>query len=423
LLAVSQGGRCIETLLVFVVMALAVVAVAIGAWALSLRRRADELGRELADARDQVARQGKFSALGEMASSFAHAFNDVLTPIIGRTQLLMQRTTDPQLREWLETIERAALDGARTVRRIQEFMRLRREEPTVAVDLVPLVRQAAVEAAHRHRGVEIKTELDSLPLIAGDPLGLREALDHILTNALEAAPEASRVLVGTRMDEGDAVISVSDAGPGMTSGVQARIFEPFFTTKPGAKGLGLCLAHGIVARHGGQIDVESASGRGTTVRIKFPVEGVSRATAAGPAPGAKAVTGGAARCLVVDDDPQVRQMISDLLANAGHDVVVAIDGADGVEKFKVDASFEVVITDLAMPKLNGLQLARACKTLRPAVPVVMLTGWGVLLSEDELAEHGVDEVLSKPVRMDRLLGVLASVRARVVAADGVSEPA
>jgi DNA-binding response OmpR family regulator len=89
-----------------------------------------------------------------------------------------------------------------------------------------------------------------------------------------------------------------------------------------------------------------------------------------------------------------------------------------VEKFKADSSFELVITDLAMPKLNGLQLARVCKTLRPSVPVVMLTGWGVLLTEDELAEHGVDEVLSKPVRMDQILGTVASVRGRVAAGAG-----
>jgi CheY-like chemotaxis protein len=108
-------------------------------------------------------------------------------------------------------------------------------------------------------------------------------------------------------------------------------------------------------------------------------------------------------------------MIGDILSNAGHSVVMAVDGSDGVEKIKADPSVEVVITDLAMPKLNGLQLARVCKTLRPSLPVVMLTGWGVLLTEDELAEHGVDEVLSKPVRMDQVLGVLAAVRAR---ADG-----
>jgi DNA-binding response OmpR family regulator len=109
-------------------------------------------------------------------------------------------------------------------------------------------------------------------------------------------------------------------------------------------------------------------------------------------------------------------MIRDILSNVGHKVVVAVDGSDGVEKFKADSSIDLVITDLAMPKLNGLQLARVCKTLRPSVPVVMLTGWGVLLTEDELAEHGVDEVLSKPVRMDQVLGAVAAVRGRTARA-------
>ncbi|HSE92618.1 MAG TPA: response regulator, partial [Methylomirabilota bacterium] len=194
-----------------------------------------------------------------------------------------------------------------------------------------------------------------------------------------------------------------------------RVFEPFFTTKPGATGLGLCLAHGIVSRHGGQIEVDSAPGRGTTVRIRFPVEVVAREKPAAP-PRAATLPGGPARCLVVDDDPQVREMIRDILSNVGHAVVVAVDGADGVEKFKADPSFDLVVTDLAMPKLNGLQLARVCKTLRPAVPVIMLTGWGVLLTETELAEHGVDEVLSKPVRMDQVLGSVAAVRGRAARA-------
>jgi len=144
--------------------------------------------------------------------------------------------------------------------------------------------------------------------------------------------------------------------------------------------------------------------------MKFPVEGPARVPGAGAA-GEHGAAGGPARCLVVDDDPQVRDMIRDILSNAGHKVVLAVDGSDGVEKFKAEA-FDVVISDLAMPKLNGLQLARVCKTLRPAVPVVMLTGWGVLLTEEELAEHGVDEVLSKPVRMDQVLNTVAAVRTR-----------
>ncbi|MGH7390565.1 MAG: two-component system sensor histidine kinase NtrB, partial [Candidatus Rokuibacteriota bacterium] len=267
-----------------VAVALAIVAGGLAYLAYSDRTRAERLGRELAEAHEQVTRLQKLGSLGEMASSFAHSFNDVLTPIIGRSQLLAQRVTDPQAREWLGTIERAALDGAQTVRRIQEFMRMRREEPTVAVDLAAVVKQAVELTAPRQRqGVRVEVDTDSVAPIAGDPLGLREALAYVVANALEAAPEGSAVTVTTRMDVGDAVIGVADSGVGMTSAVQARIFEPFFTTKPGATGLGLCLAHGIVSRHGGQIEVDSAPGRGTTVRIRFPVEAVARGKPAAPA--------------------------------------------------------------------------------------------------------------------------------------------
>ncbi len=394
---------------------LAVVALGLAVWAITLERRLRRLGRTLGEAQAQVTRLERLGALGEMASSFAHSFNDVLTPIIGRTQLLAQRITDPQLREWLVTIERAALGGAQTVRRIQEFMRVRREEPRVPVDLGAVVERAvAATASRQHPRAEIKTELDSVPPIAGDLLALGEAVGNIIANALEAAPQGGTVTVVARTEDGDAVVSVTDTGMGMTPGVQARVFEPFFTTKPGATGLGLSLAHGIVARHGGQIEIDTAPGRGTTVRIKFPVEGVARARPVGPDEARD--RSGPARCLVVDDDPQVREMIRDILSNVGHKVVVAVDGSDGVEKFKADPSIDLVITDLAMPKLNGLQLARVCKTLRPSVPVVMLTGWGVLLTEDELAEHGVDEVLSKPVRMDQVLGAVTAARGRTARA-------
>lgn len=399
-----------DILLVFILV-LAIATAAIAVWAIRLHGRVQRLGRELAQAHEQLAHTQKLGSLGEMAASFAHSFNDVLTPIIGRTQLLSQRTTDPQLREWLSTIERAAMDGAETVRRIQEFMRVRREEPTVAVDLAAVVKQALGATAVRQRPeVHVKSELDAMPAIAGDPMGLREAIAHVVTNAVEASADGSTVTVAVRMEGGEAIVSVTDTGGGMSSDIQTRMFEPFFTTKPGATGLGLCLAHGIVARHGGQIDVDSVAGRGTTVRLRFPVEGLGRGKAARAGRRGEA-TAGPARCLVVDDDPQVRDMIRDILSNAGHQVVLATDGADGVEKFKAD-TFDLVISDLAMPKLNGLQLARVCKAMRPHVPVVMLTGWGVLLTEDELAEHGVDEVLSKPVRMDQVLATLQAVRER-----------
>lgn len=403
-------------LMTSVMVALAAGVVALGAWAFRLRLRAQRLGQELAEATQQLARVRRLESLGQMAASFAHAFNDVLTPIIGRTQLLTQRVTDPQLREWLGTIERSALDGAQTVKRIQEFMRVRRDEALVPVDLGVVVRRAVSATGSRRPSVRVEADLSPVPTISGDPLDLREAFGHLIVNAVEAVPENGVVKVATRVEDGQAVVAVSDTGPGMTPETQRRMFDPFFTTKPGATGLGMCLAHGIVSRHGGQIEVDSGVGRGTTVRVTFPSEGLARPKPPAPPP-AELRRASPGRCLVVDDDAQVRDMIRDILSNAGHQVVVAQDGADGVERFKADPGFDVIITDLAMPKLNGLQLARVCKTLRPAVPVVMLTGWGMLLTEEELSEHGVDEVLSKPVRMDQVLNTVSAVRARASGAE------
>lgn len=256
--------------LLVAILVLAAATAAVAVWAIRLHGRVQRLGRELAEAHEQLARTQKLGALGEMSASFAHSFNDVLTPIIGRTQLLGQRVTDPQLREWLETIERAAMQGAQTVRRIQEFMRLRREEPTVAVDLGATVRQAlGATTARRRPEVDVKTDLAAVPPIAGDPLGLRDAIAHLLINAVEASPNGGRVIVSARMEGGEAVVSVADTGSGMTPETQARIFEPFFSTKPGGSGLGLALVHRIVRDHGGDLDVRSSPGLGTTVTLTF----------------------------------------------------------------------------------------------------------------------------------------------------------
>ncbi|MBI3635726.1 MAG: response regulator [Candidatus Rokubacteria bacterium] len=260
-------------------------------------------------------------------------------------------------------------------------------------------------------GVKVDVDPEEVPPVAGDPNGLREALAHVIVNAAEATPVGGKVTVAVRAENGDATVVITDHGEGMSPDIQARAFEPFFTTRPQATGLGLCLTHAVVARHGGNIEIESEGGKGTTVTLRLPAQTAHRTRgAAAPAP-----TGptGPARCLVVDDDPQVREMLRDVLRNGGHTVVTAVDGADGVERFKA-GSFDIVITDLAMPKLNGLQLTRVCKTLRPQIPVLMLTGWGVMLTEAELAEHGVDEVLSKPVRMEAVLTTVAALRARPV---------
>ncbi len=399
-----MGSAATIALLVLLAVALAVL----GVWAALLRRRVARGARLLREARAELARTEKLRVMGEMTAGFAHSFNDVLTPIIGRAQLAGQRVSDPQVQEWLAAIERAALDGAQTVWRIQDFIRVRPDGYGVPVDVNVLVLEAADTARRRApAGVSVTTELSAPPDIPGDPGALREALATLVANAFEAMPEGGSLTFATRGEGDEAVITVRDTGVGMTEDLQRTILSPFFTTKPSAAGLGLSLADGIVSRHGGQLEIESAPGIGTTICLRFPSRPRGDRTRTPEVVPVREVPTAVARCLVVEDDDDVREMLEDALKSGGHDVVVARDGADGLEKFKTD-TFDVVITDLAMPRMNGVQLARDCKALKPAVQVIMVTGWGVALSEGRLADYGVDRVIGKPLSLNAILSAVSS---------------
>ena len=375
---------------------------------------------ELVAAQDHLVRADKLRALGEMASGVAHDFNNLLTSIVGRAQMLLQQIEEPRLRRWLQVIERAALDGARTVRRLQEFTRIRRDQAFAPVDLTLVVREALEVSQFRwkdeamRRAVEqrVVTSLAAVPPVSGDPAELREALTNLILNAVDAMPDGGTLTLATRAEADAVVVTVADTGAGMTDEVKRRLFEPFFSTK-GVKGtgLGLSLTFGIVSRHGGQIDVDSAPGRGTRFTLRFPVPSLAGEEAPGTARAPVALDARPARCLVVDDEELVREMLSDLLAHAGHAVVGAAGGAEAIERFRAE-EFDLVLTDLGMAEVNGWQVARACKELRPDVPVLLVTGWGVELSGQELAAHGVDAVLAKPLRVDDLLGAVASFTAK-----------
>ena len=263
------------------------------------------------------------------------------------------------------------------------------------------------------QGVEqrVVTSFAAVPLVSGDPAELREALTNLILNAVDAMPDGGTLTLATRAEADTAVVTVADTGAGMTEEVKRRLFEPFFTTK-GVKGtgLGLSLTFGIVSRHGGQIEVDSVPGTGTQFTLRFPVVSPAAGAALGRARAPVAEDARPARCLVADDEELVREMLSDLLAQAGHAVVAAASGAEAIERFRAEA-FDLVLTDLGMAEVNGWQVARACKELRPDVPVLLVTGWGVELSAQELAAHGVDAVLAKPLRVDDLLAAVASFSA------------
>ncbi len=387
--------------------------------ALALRsvRLFDERTRaygELAAAQDQLVRTEKLRALGEMASGVAHDFNNLLAAILGRAQLLMRRVDDPQHLHWLRVIERSALDGAQTVRRLQEFTRIRRDQPMVPLDVTQVVRDALdmtqsrwrEEPASRGIVIDVSTELAPVPPILGDAAELREALTNLILNAVDAMPSGGTLSLMTRTIDEHVEVAVSDTGVGIPAAVRDRIFDPFFTTKgPQGTGLGLAMTYGIVSRHGGFVSVDSAEGRGSTFRLSFPSAATVEPPSAAPARAAAGAVR-ALRCLVVDDEEPVRAMLADAVESAGHRAIVVEGGAEAIARFRSEP-FDVVLTDLAMPRVSGWQVARAVKHLAPQVPVFLITGFGVELSADERRAHGVDAVLVKPLQIQEIHDVLA----------------
>ena len=382
--------------------------------------------------------------MGQLGAGMAHDLNNVLAVILGQTELLKLRTTDPEVWEGLSRLEIAATDGAEVVRRLQDFARPRGASPLVSVDLsrvavetLDITRPRWKDEPER-RGVriDVRTEMPSLPLVLGHAPEIREALINLIFNAVDAMPHGGRLSLtgrvvdassppdeGTpgRLDQltGGAIapsahrveLSVSDTGVGMPNEVRERIFEPFFTTKgPQGTGLGLSVVYGIMERHGGRIEVTSALGRGTTVTLTFQV--AREAAAADAPPGLAPVT--PRRVLMIDDDPMVRQTVVSLLRAAGHSVVEADGGAAGLVRL-AETPVDCVVTDLGMPELTGWDVARAVRALHPNLPIVLLTGWGEQSAGEADHQGLVDRVLGKPVRLEELLRVIREITERSAA--------
>jgi len=361
----------------------------------------------------QVLRSEKLAALGTLAAGVAHNINNVLAAIVARTDLLLRQVRDPELKRWLNSIQQSALDGASTVRRLQDFARTGAPDPMVAVDVNRVITEVLQftqarwkdEAELRGTRIEVVTELVDIPLITGNPAELREVFTNVILNAIDAMPTGGCLVVRTCFrpdrDEAPWVEAVfEDTGVGMTEEVRQKIFDPFFTTK-GVKGtgLGLSTSYGIVARHGGTITVESEPGRGSKFCFTIPVPAEVPQTPDALDSMAGRRTG---RILVIDDEPHLREVITNLLRLEGHIALGVGSGMEGVEMFRTEP-FDIVITDLGMPDLTGLEVARKVRELNPGAKVILCTGWNAAVSKREQEAAGVDRLLEKPFRLDRLL--------------------
>ena len=382
-----------------------------------------EIGIDVTEQRkmeDKLLQAEKLRDLGELAGGVAHDFNNVLAAILGRAQLLKHQLEEGtgnerrksyfELKEGLDVIERAANDGAETVRRIQEFARIRPDDRDIlSVDINEVINNALDftrarwkdEAEFKGINVAIDKNLATVPPVLGSPAELREVITNLINNALDAMPRGGAITVKTYTESNHVCIRFEDTGAGIPPHIQERIFDPFFTTKgPQSTGLGMSVSYGIITRHQGTISVESQEGSGTAFTIKFPIKA---------AEGAVKVEGqqiqepvGKAKILVIEDEEDVRTLLQDILEMHGHEVAVAAHGEEGIAAFK-KGTFDLVFTDLGMPGMSGWEVAQAIKEIDPEVAIAIITGWGIKMDEEELKKSGVDLILNKPFTMDNIL--------------------
>jgi len=364
------------------------------------RRRAEATADNLERSQGQLVKTERLRALGEMAAGVAHDFNNLLSVILGRAELMLRRVREPSMIRDLEAVRRAAQDGADTVRRIQEFTRTRRTRSFERVDLADVAREVIEltrprwEVEAQSRGVRYEFTVEGLaPPVAGRPEELREVLTNLITNAVDAMPDGGRCTVRLDARPDWAAISVKDTGVGMPEEMRRRVFEPFFTSKgPRGTGLGLAVSWGIVTRHGGTIEVDSAPGEGSTfvVRLPIPVSMPDSVTGMTVAPPSRT-----ARVLIIEDEPEVQAVLADMLREAGYVVVVAKDGPNGLERCELEP-MDIVLSDISMPGLSGWDVATRLRTRFPEIPIGFVTGWGDQLDPERLTRTGVSFVIAKP---------------------------
>ena len=387
----------------------------------SNRSLADALSR-LESTQDQVIRRERMHALGRMAHGMAHDFNNALAPILGFTELLLMKpellADQDKVRGYLEMILTSAKESERVTSRLREFSRYRdANEYVTAVVVNDLVRQVVSITQPRWKDqalaagvtIDVRTELGNVPTVPGNEQELRELLVSLIFNSVDAILKRGQIVIRTAIQGRWMVLTVADDGVGMSEEVRLHCLEPFFSTKEEeGNGLGLGSVYGIVRRHEGQLDIKSELGRGTSVAISLPLDRNARA------PEAQNVVkeaGGPLRILVVEDEPLVREVIDVYLTEDQHSVTLAVNGRDGLEKFRA-GEFDLVLTDRAMPEMNGDELAAEIRKLSPAQPIVLLTGFGDLMTSAGEKPPGVDLVVGKPFNVATLRNAIATATGR-----------
>ena len=376
----------------------------------------------------QLRQSQKMEAIGTLAGGIAHDFNNILGAILGYGELALQESAHQSaLRRYLDNVMHATERAKMLVERILGFSRsgLGDREPVnvqgVIVETLDLLEASLPPEIRLERHIDAGDAA-----VMGDATYLHQVAMNLCTNAIHAMEHRGGVLrvglqlaqlhEGLTLSRGSLVpghyvrLTVGDTGAGIEAAVVDRIFDPFFTTKQTGEGtgLGLSVVHGIVTDLGGAIRVETAPGKGTTFEIWLPVAGEI------PAPAAEADRalrrGNGEIIMIVDDERPLVELAEEIVAQVGYEPVGFNASRAALDAFRAAPHrFDAVITDEAMPELTGIELARRVREIRPAMPVILMTGYGSAELMSEAARIGVSEVLRKPLRRADLADALARV--------------
>ena len=393
---------------------------------LTERRRAEEERQKM---EAQLRQAQKMEAIGTLAGGIAHDFNNILSAIIGFGEMIevFYSPQDPVLKGNLEEILKAAFRAKELVQQILTFSR-KGEQDRKIMQLKPLIKESlSFLRASLPTTIEIRQSLEpEAGAIWADPTQMQQVVMNLCTNAAHAMGEKGGVLeVGLRALEVEPEsvesvlvlipgpyirLTVQDTGHGITPEILERIFDPYYTTKGAGEGtgLGLAVVDGIVKSHNGAITVTSEPEVGTTFSVFFPrykEREIPRSTDT-PSP----IPGGQGRILFVDDEPAIANLVKEALTILGYEVEASTGSMAALEIFlDRPEQFDLVITDLTMPHMSGVELAQELRRLRPELPVILCTGLGDPFNQDHLSNLGFRELLRKPLGVRDLAEVIKKV--------------
>ncbi len=381
-------------------------------------KRAEALLREK---EMELQQSKKMEAIGQLAGGIAHDFNNILAGILGNAEILAEKLEEqPSLKTYAEQVQGAAERAGRLIRQLLSFARKGRYQ-IASVDLNKTINDAvAILEGTIDKRIRISLRLGAKRSgVKGDQAVLESAILNLAINARDAMPEGGELRIETKdvAESGEDApplvqVIVSDTGLGMTAEEQQHLFEPFYTTKGPERGTGLGLAsvYGAVQSHGGSISVESGAGKGTTFVMTLPVTeeepSVSAGDSSAPAPAFPA------RVILVDDEPAILEVVREVLEGRGHEVRAFSSGESAVEYFSAaPEKVDLVLLDMIMPQMSGLEVFRAMKSVCPGVKALLISGYSVEKQASDLMAEGVKGCLNKPFKRAELIAKVEAILA------------